>query len=201
MLTKSALSAQHGLRRHQRSFPRVAPNVVASNEADDAGVVSSFRAYPECHRGDDKTAHRKFRRLMSPSGNGRKSLAFRRSLQIDHPLLPHEQTDKRVWPSDVHGYELERVGAEAHAEIAGEARQARSGDERQHASQGYRKVLTERIGSREKDEYSKNDRKLPYGPELTMQVSAGPLANRIGYDCHRSRPAFSGQHGSRVLGP
>ena len=26
--------------------------------------------------------------LMSPSGNGRKSLAFRRSLQVDHPLLP-----------------------------------------------------------------------------------------------------------------
>jgi hypothetical protein len=29
--------------------------------------------------------------LMSPSGNGRKSLAFRRSLQVDHPfLLPAE---------------------------------------------------------------------------------------------------------------
>ena len=25
---------------------------------------------------------------MSPSGNWRKSLAFRRSLQVDHPLLP-----------------------------------------------------------------------------------------------------------------
>ena len=24
---------------------------------------------------------------MSPSGNGRKSLAFRRSLEVDHPLL------------------------------------------------------------------------------------------------------------------
>ena len=29
-----------------------------------------------------------FNYLMSPSGNGRKSLAFRRSLQVDHSLLP-----------------------------------------------------------------------------------------------------------------
>jgi hypothetical protein len=36
-----------------------------------------------CSRQDAKCGS-----LMSPSGNGRKSLAFRRSLQVDDPLAP-----------------------------------------------------------------------------------------------------------------
>jgi hypothetical protein len=38
--------------------------------------------------GDLLAPRRQVRSLMSRSGNGRKSLAFRRSLQVDDPLAP-----------------------------------------------------------------------------------------------------------------
>jgi SAM-dependent methyltransferase len=57
---------------------------IAQTKAKEAGVAVDFRHGNASNMPFDVDSFD----LMSPSGNGRKSLAFRRSLQVDDPLAP-----------------------------------------------------------------------------------------------------------------